>query len=375
MTEQKIREILKQEAEIPELVEKQAFDALDRITSVECRRRTGGKKSGERYGWMHSVRAAAAALVVLTAVGTGVYAAGTYKGVFDFLADMGMTEMAGLEKTVDTGVDGVSFSNSYVDYTVREALCDENVIYMVVEAVPEASDQYLLVPQDCMEEDSVTYLGLETVTDGTIGEYAKLLDKELLYSSVGLFQKGELVSVTETSKMTEDGTVYYCITGVNSTGRDELELTCVGTAYTKEMAAARRAEAKCRVTNYSSSIKSRYMLQDGRLETETGIILDGIDITETGLGLYARFSYGAEGDAAEKLLQSGRWELTDASGNELAPMPYYAGSGLELFELEGGTGRTMTAAYQKTGMEQGMFAVFYDSETDTKYGPYEIKKQ
>lgn len=393
MTDQKIKQILKQETEIPERIERQVLCTLDQIAAGTQRRSERENKPFRSK--MQYVKAAAAALVLLAGVGTSAYAAGKYFGLLDFLSGWGMTAIgtgdagaARLEETereqsggtetgavVSKGVEQISFSNDHVNYTVREAVCDENLLYMVVEAVPKDKEKYLLIPEDCMEEDSVAYLGMDSVTEGTVGAYAETLGKELLRSSVGLFREGELVSCTLDSKQTEDGTVYYCITGTNQYGSGNIDLTCVGTAVEAGMQVADRAEAECTVVNNSFSIRKTYRVKSDAMENETGIVLEEIDITETELGLYAKFYYHGSDETAEKMMENCGLELADAHGEKLVSMPYYAGSGIEFFDEKDGMGLSEMRAYQKTDLTQGSFVTVYDYEADVTYGPYEIGEE
>jgi hypothetical protein len=366
MKDQKIKQILKQETEIPEIVERQAFDTLDRITAGKENHSINKKNSV--YGRMHHLKIAAAVLVVVAGISTSAYAAGKYFGLFDFFSELGMTEKVEMEKITDKKVDGTVFSNDYVTYTVREAICDNHLIYMVIEGQAKDNDKYLLIPEDCSEEDSVTFLRMEDVAEGTVGEYAASLGKEVLNTSIRLSSADGICAVD--NKMAADGTVSYCITVANDNTTGEIELDCVGTARTKEMTTASRAEEKITVVNNGTDTETSYKLKGDDLEKETGIVMDHLTISETELGIYADFQFHASNEAAKTLIEQCMMKLTDRDGNEFSLMPYYAGGGLE-FDSDNEE-YSMTAAYQKIDPEQELYVMICDYEENVEYGPYEI---
>lgn len=388
MMDKKIRKIIRQETEIPEVVELRVMETLNQICSEKragdvgrdgcalpesSRMRTSGDRAGERsdgLGMARFLKAAALTLVVLAGVGTSAYAAARYFGIWGFLGERGMSQTQQAETLLRAEGDGRTFSNDYVNYTVREALCDSELIYMVIEAEPK-TEEYLLVPQYCMEEDSVSELNIEGVAEGTIGAYAEKTGKKIMYSGVGLFQNGELVSTTETSKAAEDGTVYYCITGTNGSGEASVELTCVGTAYTAGMSVANRAELQYTLTDRSTGVTSEYALADRQMETDTGLLMDEIEIFETELGMYVTCSFHIRENAG--LSDSLSFEFMDADGTPLASMPYYAGGGRNKTETEDGNSYTETLAYQKTDLQAGLSVSIRDLETDLVYGPYTLE--
>ena len=401
MSDQKIKHILKQETEIPDIVQKKAYEAL---SSIMMAKEKSSSYIGAEYknsankirGISRYMKAAVIGFAVLTGVGTSVYAAGKYFDLFDFFADSGFTETTEMENLMDQNVSGIQFSNSYVDYTVCEAVSDDNLIYMVVEAEPK-SEEYLLIPQDSMEEDEVTSLEIENVTDGTIGEYAASLGKKPVNVGITLFHEGDLVSCSVANKINVDGTIYFCLTGTNDFGAGDIDLTCVGTAFAKGMETADRAEQDCTVANYSSGTSSPYKIKDDNMEKDTGLVIDDVNVTETDLGLYVELRYHAADsmtddiaddatdesadsviddvaddtidDTAENAIYDFSIQLADSDGNELASMPYYASSGVEFIAEE--DVYVTTVAYQKTE-QQGLYLRVYNFMTNEAYGPYEI---
>lgn len=317
------------------------------------------------------MKAAAIMLAAVVCAGTSAYAAAKYFGVLDFLRDLGMKQTEEPQKLLKSETKALEFSNDYVDYTIKEALCDSELIYMVIEGRPKENDGYLLVPQYCTEDDSVAELRMEGVTEGTIGAYAASAGKKALYSSVGLFKDGELVSCTEDIRGTEDGSVYYCITGTNGFGTETVDLTCMGTAYTPEMSVANRVEFEYTLTDSSMGEGRTYLPKDAVPAENT--VLDRVDIFETELGMYVTYNYHVPDDRSES---SFVFELVDENGKELDAMPYYSGSGISPYDKDSGeAGYTMTAAYQKTDLQDEISVKVRDLETDTEYGPFVMEAE
>lgn len=387
MTDDRIRQIMKQETELPRNVEERAAETLRSICGVRaegagryrrkgmCGEQTGNGNQKSSRNAIHYMKAAAASLVILAAAGTGVYAAGNYFGLFDyFYRYYEMEPDSEAEKLLDFNVEGLAFSNQYIDFTVRESLCDDRLIYMLVEAAPK-EDDYLLLPQDYMEEDSAAYLKMEGISDGTIGEYAASEGKELVWTGIALINKeGNLLSCSVGDERAENGSLYFYITGTHDAGEENIDLTCVGTAYTKEMSSADRVEAECTVTNSATGMESNYELASDDITGDTGIVVDQIKAMETGLGVFVTFEYhiveGAE-DNREGLVFS----LTDRDSNDLKTLPGYAGSGTEIVDTEAGVQYTRTVTCQKSEAQQGIFVQVKNLETDETYGPYELVKK
>lgn len=375
MTDKEISKIIKKETEIPDIVENRVMETLGQICKAggygDLKKKETTMRRKKMYGFIQYWKAAAIALVVLAGAGTSVYAAKCF-GIMDFLGGFGINRTEEVGRLVSTGRNAPQFSNDYVDYTVREALCDSELIYMVIEARPKNNDEYLLVPQYYGADDSAAELNIEGVTEGTIQEYAAASGKKILYSGVRLFKDGELVSCTEDSKADTDGTVYYCVTGTNGFGEGTVNLTCVGTVYTAEMSVANRAEFEYTLADRSTGTKRNYTLSMPELAEAAGIVLDQVEIFETELGMYATFHCHAPEDISGDLERNLVFGLVDGSGEELEPMPYYFSSGVK--ETEGSIGGyTTTTAYQKPDSQEGISVKVWNLENGMEYGPYALE--
>lgn len=225
--ENKIKSILQEEEELPKIVTDKATEAFSRIQSGDLDLNQQGRKK-KSY-----VKAAVACAAILL-VGTSAYAAAAKLGIADFFAkrDMNMPQEA-VEKFVNTEVvqedsGKETATDNLVDFRVRETLCDNNQLVVEVEAVPTDPEHYLLVPEDSGMDMPVTDLDIDGVTEGTIGEYAEKMNKEVLF--VSAYIEDESISCLGIDFTSEsDGTMVIVIYTDNTIKEDTMNLTCQGT--------------------------------------------------------------------------------------------------------------------------------------------------
>lgn len=342
MMDKKIRTIMKQESEIPDVVTKRMEDAFEHLAELKKE----NKKNKVRYLFEHSyIKVAVITLVCILSLGTTVYAAAKYFGLMDFLGKTGIMESESVEKLTWEKMEeqGYRASNEYATYTLKEALVDKELIYMLVEVAPK-SESYLLAMQDCSPEDSVMNLGIDGVTEGTVQEYADELGKELVLVGMALFKDEELVSCVHDAKGTTDGKLYYCITATNGFNLNELKLKFTGSARLSSgitMEDISRCSLDITLRDYSGQEEKIYLpamkngWEDGRIDLKT------IEVRETELGLYVTYIYKAEQLEEEQYIG---FVLSDTEGNKFNYMPYYINGGEEI--LDNGYHK-VTYAYQK----------------------------
>lgn len=342
MMDKKIRNIMKQESEIPEIVIKRMEDTFEQLAESKKK----NKKNKLIYLFEYSyIKVAAIVLVCILSFGTTTYAAAKYFGLMDFLGKTKITESESAEKLTGETMagQGYSVSNEYATYTLKEALVDKELIYMVVEVAPK-SDSYLLAMQDCSPEDSVMNLGIDGVTEGTIQAYADEFGKELVLIGMALFKDKELISCVHDAKGTTEGKLYYCITATNGFNINELNLKFTGTARLssgKTMEDISRCNLDIILRDYSSQEEKTYLpvmkngWEDGRID------LKKVEVRETELGLYATYIYMVDQSEEEQYIG---FVLSDTEGNKFNYMPYYINGGEEI--LDNGYHK-VTYAYQK----------------------------
>ena len=343
MMDEKIRNIMKQESEIPDIVIKRMEDTFEHLAEMKKE----NKRNKLIYLFEHNyIKVAAITLVCILSLGTTAYAAAKYFGLVDFLGKAEITESESIEKLTrgNMAEQGYSTSNEYVTYTLKEALVDKELIYIVVEVTPK-SDSYLLAMQDCSPEDSVMNLFIDGVTDGTVQEYADELGKELVLVGMGLFKDEDLISCVHDAKGTTDGKLYYCVTATNGFDVSELDLKFTGSAYlssAQTMEDISRCSLDITLRDYSSQEEKVYQPMMANDWKDSGFELNEVEVKETELGVYATYVYKNE------QLEEGQYIgfiLSDTEGNKFDYMPYYINGGEEI--LDDGY-RKVTYAYQKS---------------------------
>ena len=342
MMDKKIRNIMKQESEIPDVVTKRMEDTFEHLAELKKE----NKKNKLIYLFEHSyIKVAAITLVCILSLGTTAYAAVKYFGLMDFLGKTEMIESESSEKLIQEKMEeqGYSASNEYATYTLKEALVDKELIYMVVEVAPK-SDSYLLAMQDCSPEDSVMNLFIDGVTEGSVQEYADENGKELVLVGMALFKDEELISCVHDAKGTTDGKLYYCITATNGFGVSELDIKFTGSARlssAQTMEDISRCSLDITLRDYSSQEEKTYMSVMENGWEDSGFDLKAVEIKETELGIYATYIYKADQFEEEPYIG---FVLSDTEGNKFNYMPYYINGGEEI--LDNGYHK-VTYAYQK----------------------------
>lgn len=337
--DKKIKNILKQETRIPDSIMKQMEDTLYHLPELE----QVSKRGNIRFFFNQSyIKAAAIALLCILSLGTTAYAAAKYFGLMDFLSSQGMNDTDTTKKLMQEELTEqvYSVSNEYATYSLKEAICDSELIYMVIEVSPK-SESYMLVPEYCMPEDTITALSIDGLTEGTIGEYAGEHGKEIVYVGMGLFKDEELVSCTEDARGNTEGKLYCCLTATNGFNVNEMTLKFMGTAHlgtAQTVEDISRCNLEVTLNDYSNKESKIYSPVMENVWSDSNINLEQIEITETELGVYATYLYQAEKDMNITFI------LSDKEGNKFDFMPYYINGGEEV--MDDGC-RKVTYAYQK----------------------------
>ena len=169
---------LREEVEIPDSVWRGYTRTLAELPerggyknrSGRGKNKYSSRKSGRISGGMSVLKAAALVLAAVTLLGTGAYAAGKHFGILDFLRGNGnesamppveaeelIVPVAEEEQEKTEITEGMA-----ADYTVKEAMCDSESIYVVLEAKAKERGRYLFVPEDAIAEDPVRDFGIDS---------------------------------------------------------------------------------------------------------------------------------------------------------------------------------------------------------------------
>jgi len=348
--------------DVPETVHSRVMETLELVKQMDgaaeekkvipmpTAHADAGEKTGKRRRHRRSV--AAAAVLVAAMLGTTAYAAVRYWGLGDFLSNAGLKETQEAAQMIQDVSETQGYSNEYADYTVREALRDGNLLYLVTEVKPKQG--YLIVPEDFSETSPVSWIGITGDEELTVGEYAQSLDKTILYGGVSMAYGGAAVSVTRDARLYEDGTIYFCLTGViEDAASDDIDLTVTGTVSVPgDRNSVVTGSGTYTLQNAETIETEEITVSAGDALEEAGLKLETVTLRRTRLGLYADISWQvSDSDALSESEEdaAGVWSfsLADADGSELAGMPYYAGSGTTVTETDTGITCQRTLAYQR----------------------------
>lgn len=233
----------------------------------------------------------------------------------------------------ETNVEQTAGSNveqsAYADFSVREALCDKNQVYVEAVAKP-ASDKYLLVPSECWSERNTFYaselkIAGEDTGKETIAQYAKRMNKTCV--EVGMWISADDVASQSMDYQTEaDGTLVYHISFENNAKTQKLDYSCDTVVY-----APGREDQKL-----EDSIAFTLKDQSGKAETRsylpektqtikgTSLVLDGIDFEKSALNMNCTVKYHTTDPKAQtwkKWIKTDdsdvKFYLLDEDGNEV----------------------------------------------------------
>lgn len=347
--------VLTQDIHAPEDLKHRVFLSA---VSTENRKQ---KKTGGRYsrGWSLVQKAAVAAILVI-AIPITAFAAARYLGLTDYLAESGMEDTQAVQDLSVSMAQLESYCNDYAEYTILEAVCDSNLIYVAAQIKP-LDEGNMLVPQFVSADSSVQELGLAGITEGTVGDYAASLGKTLVYADVGYWNGEAHLDGVADFRYSEDGTMYYYYSTQNTFDAQDITLKCSGLAYTDGMSLANRVEFETKLFDRSTSAETKFTVFDDKAYAETGIRISSLTIQETELGMYATFTYETNGESGVN------FKLLDANGNELVSMPNMTATGV----VDNGDGTcSEMLTCQKPDSLEGLQFMIRDFETGEHFGPY-----
>lgn len=233
----------------------------------------------------------------------------------------------------ETNVEQTAGSNveqsAYADFSVREALCDKNQVYVEAVAKP-ASDKYLLVPSECWSERDTFYaselkIAGEDTGKETIAQYAKRMNKTCV--EVGMWISADDVASQSMDYQTEaDGTLVYHITFENNAKTQKLDYSCDTVVYIPDQE-DQKLEDSIAFTLKDQSGKAEtlsYLPEKTQTIKGTRLVLDGIDFEKSALNMNCTVKYHTTDPKAqtwEKWIKTDdsdvKFYLLDEDGNEV----------------------------------------------------------
>lgn len=369
---------LREDVEIPEAVWRGYAQTL-----AELPRKGGNKMNSKKYRknqrktGMTYLRAAVLILVSVTLLGTGAYAAEKYFGVLDFLRGNGnagavppveaeelIVPVAEEEQEKTELTEGM-----LVDYTVKEAMCDSDSIYVVLEARAKEKGRYFFIPEDALAEDPVVDWGIEE--DMSAGEYAAAKNLEIVHVNAGIQNTDELgIAVSTIYFQSVDDDVMDIMIECGKTVKEQtLDVVCTGIVWDENktsMDDVMRTEIRFTLTDISDSTATAYVPAGTAGIPGTTAVIEKAEVVQTKLGTYLEILYRDDnkdfyvgpcfrlaGDAGQE------HRIRMASGTEvLADGEYFWKLSLE--KMEFGDSILLEA---------------YDAETKEVYGTFELVRQ
>lgn len=367
---------LREDVKIPESVWRGYTETLTQLPERGGygKRQSRGNKYGRKRG-MSLLKAAALVLASITFLGTGAYAAGKYFGILDFLKGNGnmaalppaeaeelIVPVAKEEQQKTEITEGMA-----ADYTVKEAMCDSESIYVVLEAKAKEKGRYLFVPEDAMEEDPVRDWGIDS--DLSAGEYAASKNLEIMHVNAGIQNTGDLGIAVSTIyfQWVEDDVMDIMIECGKTERGKTLDVVCTGILWDESMTSMEdilRTEIRFTLTDISDAEVISYK-PAGAPEIPGGAVIEKAEVVQTKLGTYVEIIYRNDngenfGGPSFRLANDNAQEhrIRMASGTEML------GSGEYFWKL----------SLEKREFGDRILLEAYDADTKEVYGTFELVK-
>ena len=239
--------------------------------------------------------AAAAAVFALLLVGSTTYAATRYFGLWDFFERIGEKVPREAEELVVKDVEQTESpltEEGVATYTVKEALCDSETIYIVLEASAVEQGKYFFAPTDAIPEDMVSDWGIDSSMSVT--EYAASKNLTPVYIGGGIMNTDELgiaVTTMDFRAVSDDVMDIMIRCGKTEDGKT-LDVVCQGTARQDgaDMDGIMRKEITFTLNDMSISEKMCYVPVSGEIPgTEAKV--EKAEVIQTDIGTYMEITY------------------------------------------------------------------------------------
>jgi len=288
------------------------------------------KKTGFRL-----VAVIVAACMLLT--GTALAFANSW-GILDFLIGRrnNVKVLPEAAEIVQKDVSQRGGQTEFGGFVVREAVFDGKSAYIVIDVKP-SSPKYLLLGPDVFPSDPISNMGpVFGDKAGTIADYARENNKEMIKTSVGIDGVG---SCSIDYILDEDGTLVYMLNGNidSSFDQEDVNINCVAVPFVSREGKTVIDELNMKRTTLSVTLKN-----SGTKETVTstmpavysdfGIRVDKVTLTASAMDIYADIEYTVIDSEKFVRAEDGLFfEFLDEAGNSI-PEGVSSGDGIQVLE-------------------------------------------
>jgi len=268
--------------------------------------------------------AAAIVLACLLSAGT-VLAVKNSWGIFDFLSGrrQNVKVLPEVANMVQKEVSQKGNETEFGDFVVREAVFNGKSVYIVIDVEPSSS-RYLLLGPDAFPTDPISNMGpiFSNIT-GTIADYAKGNNKEMINTSVGI----DGVSCNSIDYiLEEDGTLVYMLNANidSSSVQEDIEITCVAAPFVSLEGKnfiddKNKKETTLSVTLINSGTEETVTSDMPVVFSDIGVRVDKVTLTASAMEIYADIEYTVIDKEKFEKTDKGLWfEVLDDTGNPIS---------------------------------------------------------
>lgn len=334
-------------------------------------------RNNKRSAGMSALKAAALVLISVTLLGTGAYAAGRYFGILDFLKGNGnagaVPPVEAEELIVPVPEDAQQKTEitegMAADYTVKEAMCDSESIYVVLEARAKERGRYLFVPEDAVAEDPVRNWGIDS--DLSAGEYAASKNLEIMHVNGAIQNTDELGIAVSTIyfQWVEDDVMDIMVECGKTEKGETLDVVCTGILWNESMTDMEdilRTEIRFSLTDISNAEAIAYEPAGQAEIPGSSAVIRKAEVIQTKLGTYVEMIY----------------QCDDTENFNVHPLRLAGDDGQEhIIRMPSGTEILGNGEYffkmclEKRELGDSILLEAYDEETKEVYGTIELVKK
>lgn len=266
--------------------------------------------------------AAAVAMVCILSAGAALALTNTW-GILDFLSGR-RVEVKVLPEAADIVQRDVPQKGSQTElasFAAREAVFDGQNVYIIVDARP-SDPGYLLLGPDASPSDPVGNMGpLFSGKTGTIADYARENNKEMINTSVVISGGNSSVDYL----LEADGTLVYMLNGsyTGDSAASEMKLACAAAPFvsregTFELDMPNKKATTLSVTLKNSGTKETVTSTASAVYGDCGVRVDKVTLSGSAMAIYAEIEFTVIDREKFAETDDGLWfEFLDENGDRL----------------------------------------------------------